>query len=190
MQTDKSVLRGAALAYRKKLSADQRRQYSEIVIDTLLAYLTERPNPVRCLLAYRALPSEVNTSTLFHLSDYRIYAPVTHHRQHMEWHLVTPQTVWRKGLFGVLEPTSSVTWPGDQGSVLICPLAAFDRQGNRLGMGLGCFDFWLSRHRNALHRVIGLAFSGQEVARIAAEEHDAPMDAVITEQGVIECQRR
>jgi len=73
--------------------------------------------------------------------------------------------------------------------VLLCPLTAFDRQGNRLGMGKGCFDYWLSKHRHGLDQVIGLAFSGQEVAHIPAEAHDAPLDYIITEKEVIECPR-
>jgi len=133
------------------------------------------------------MASEVNTDSLFHLPGYHIFAPVTHHHEHMEWLLTSSQTRWKKGLFGILEPTSGQHWALNTGTVLLCPLTAFDRQGNRLGMGKGCFDYWLSKHRHALEQVIGLAFSGQEVAHIPAEGHDVPLDCVITEKEVIQC---
>jgi len=156
-------------------------------MDRVCHYLQQQANPVTALLTYRAMPSEVDTEPLFHLPDYRIFAPATHHQQQMHWRQITPQTRWRKGMFGILEPASGQCWEQGENTILLCPLTAFDRQGNRLGMGKGCFDFWLGKHRQHLDQVIGLAFAGQEVAQIPAEGHDAPMDCIITEQEVIQC---
>ncbi len=183
----KTALRAAALAYRAGLSAPERQRRSEQIIDHVCYYLQQQTESVSALLTYRAMPSEVDTGTLFHLPDYRLFAPVTPHQEQMHWRLITPQTRWRKGMFGILEPASGQCWEQGEKTVLLCPLTAFDRQGNRLGMGKGCFDFWLSRHRQYLYQVIGLAFSGQEVAQIPAEGHDAPMDCIITEKEVIQC---
>jgi len=183
----KSLLRSAALAYRANLSASARQSYSKQITDSLYIYLTRRTVTLTSLLVYRAMPSEVATEPLFHLPDYHIFAPITHHREYMEWILCTAQTNWKKGRFGILEPSTGAPWQHGEKTVLICPLTAFDRQGNRLGMGKGCFDYWLSKHRQALDLVIGLAFSGQEVAHIPVEVHDAPLDCIITEKEVIEC---
>ncbi len=184
---NKNDLRASALAYRTALSAERRRHYSAQIAHRLCVHLARPCAPVSSLLLYRSMPSEVNTDRLFELPDYHVFAPVTHHQEQMEWRLTTSRTVWAKGFFGVPEPVSGALWKEEQASVLLCPLTAFDRQGNRLGMGKGCFDFWLGSHRHALDQVIGLAFSGQEVARIPAEAHDAPLDYVITEKEVIEC---
>jgi 5-formyltetrahydrofolate cyclo-ligase len=185
--SDKVALRAAALAWRTALPDTLRRQYSAQILNRLRTQLQSMQ--AHALLAYRAMPSEVDTAPLFNWNDYRIYAPVTHHHKHMEWLRTTAQTVWRKGLFGVHEPESGQPWPGKPATILLCPLTAFDRAGNRLGMGKGCFDFWLAKHRDALQCVIGLAFAGQEVAQIPAEGHDVPLDYVITEQEVIQCPR-
>jgi len=184
---NKNDLRALALAYRTGLPAEKRRHYSAQIAQRLCAHLARPCAPVSSLLLYRSMPSEVNTDRLFELPDYHIFAPVAHHHEHMEWRLVTNRTVWETGFFGVPEPVSGPLWKEEQASVLLCPLTAFDRQGNRLGMGKGCFDFWLGSHRHALDQVIGLAFSGQEVAHIPAEVHDVPLDYVITEKEVIEC---
>ena len=186
----KQSLRSEALARRRSLSDAQRRDYSRTITQSLIQYLKQFEPQPDCLLSYRALPSEVDADELFRQLPFRVYAPVTHHHEHMEWHRVGAETKWQQGYFGVLEPVGGELWqPDGERSVLICPLSAFDRQGNRLGMGKGCFDYWLAENRQYIDRVIGLAFSCQEVAAIPVEGHDVPMDCVITERERIECRR-
>ena len=79
--------------------------------------------------------------------------------------------------------------------MILAPLLAFDREGYRLGYGGGFYDRAIARmRRGASERgadghspplAVGLAFAAQEEARIPREEHDAPLDAVLTERGVI-----
>lgn len=186
---DKQQLRAEVIAARKAMPGAAKQEASERIVDRLLSLLDGCSPCPAAMLAYRSMPSEVATQSLFHLPDYRMYAPVTHRHDHMEWRLVSPVTHWRPGLFGVHEPTAGPLWSGDEPTVLIMPLAAFDRRGNRLGMGKGCFDYWLADAREHLQAVIGLAFGCQEVAQVPAEGHDVPMDFVITEREVVECQR-
>jgi len=188
---DKGALRAAALASRQQLSVDDRQCYSAGIQQHLVTHLNAQPEYSDMILTYRAMPSEVNTDSLFAMAERRFFSPVTHHYEHMEWHEVTARSNWRRGVFGILEPDGNNIWQGGSGiTTLLCPLTAFDRQGNRLGMGKGCFDFWLSQHREEIYQVIGLAFSCQEVAKVPAEGHDMPMDFVITEEGVIRCPKR
>lgn len=187
--TSKQAQREKALRHRKALSAEQRTAYSQTILSLLQPYLENQDTQTECLLTYHALPSEVDANALLQQTDFHIYVPVTHHHEHMEWHRVSPSTRWSTGLFGILEPNAGDLWHAQAGvSTLICPLAAFDRRGNRLGMGKGCFDYWLSRHRQFIRQVVGLAFSCQEVASVPVEEHDMPMDCIITEKEIIECQ--
>ena len=65
--------------------------------------------------------------------------------------------------------------------VVIVPLLAFDRQGNRIGMGGGYYDRFLKKYPAALK--IGLAFELQKIENIPVEPHDVPLDAIITEDG-------
>jgi len=188
---NKERLRASALASRKQLSVEERALYSIQIRERLLSHLAAQSQASEMLLAYCAMPSEVNIDTLFELSEFNMFAPVTHHHEHMEWREVNPDTNWSHGVFGILEPDSAALWQGgDAITTLLCPLTAFDRSGNRLGMGKGCFDFWLASHRKEIHQVIGLAFACQEVAEIPAEGHDMPMDFVITEEEIITCQKR
>ena len=187
--TSKQAQRDEALRYRKALSVHQRKEYSQTILSSLQQYLENQDPQTECLLTYHALPSEVDANALLQQSGFQIYAPVTHHHEHMEWHRVSSSTQWSTGSFGILEPDSGDLWHAQAGtSTLICPLAAFDRRGSRLGMGKGCFDYWLGRHRQSIQQIVGLAFSCQEVASIPVEGHDMPMDCIITEKEIIECQ--
>lgn len=68
--------------------------------------------------------------------------------------------------------------------VLLMPLTAFDRQGGRVGYGRGYYDRAVAGLRAAgrFPRLIGIAFSVQEVAAVPMEPHDAPLDMIVTER--------
>ncbi|MFQ3622602.1 MAG: 5-formyltetrahydrofolate cyclo-ligase [Acetobacteraceae bacterium] len=90
----------------------------------------------------------------------------------------------RGGPFGTREP-----WPDSpelEPDWLLVPLVAFDRRGNRVGHGAGHYDATLSALR-ARRRIVavGIGYAAQQVPSVAAEPHDAPLDAVATEAGVI-----
>ena len=70
---------------------------------------------------------------------------------------------------------------------VIAPTMAFDRTGGRLGQGAGHYDRTLENLRKGGRVfVLGLAYAGQEVARVPAEPHDQRLDAILTETGYIE----
>jgi 5-formyltetrahydrofolate cyclo-ligase len=69
--------------------------------------------------------------------------------------------------------------------VMLVPLAAFDAAGHRIGYGAGFYDRAIARLHAAgrTPRLIGCAFSMQEVDLVPAQAHDIRMDAVLTEKG-------
>jgi 5-formyltetrahydrofolate cyclo-ligase len=64
-------------------------------------------------------------------------------------------------------------------------MVAFDRQGNRLGMGGGFYDRTLSQSFR-LTKFIGLAHSCQETDSIAPQPWDIPLQAIVTERDIIQ----
>ena len=87
--------------------------------------------------------------------------------------------------FRVMEPSpdAAAVIP----DLIITPLIAFDRTGARLGYGQGHFDRTLAAlRRDHAVFVLGLAYAGQEVARLPAEPHDERFDAVLTEKAWID----
>lgn len=81
--------------------------------------------------------------------------------------------------------------PGPEAQVLdpvllLVPLSAFDARGDRIGYGAGHYDRAIARLRakGMTPRLIGVAFACQEVDAVPAEAHDAPLDAILTEDGL------
>lgn len=75
--------------------------------------------------------------------------------------------------------------------VLLIPMAAFDRTGNRIGYGAGFYDTAIERLETVRPVMkIGIGFSAQEVPAVATEDHDAVLDFVMTENEWIDCRRR
>lgn len=69
--------------------------------------------------------------------------------------------------------------------ILIMPLSAFDVLGGRIGYGAGHYDRAIAKlkAKNINPRLIGLAFDCQQVDNVPVEDHDQPLEAVITESG-------
>ena len=71
-------------------------------------------------------------------------------------------------------------------SLVLVPMLAFDRGCRRLGYGAGFYDRTLATLRaGGTVIAVGLAFSAQEVERVPVAEDDAPLDAVVTEDGLV-----
>jgi 5-formyltetrahydrofolate cyclo-ligase len=93
--------------------------------------------------------------------------------------------------FGIPEPVCGQAMASRWLDLVFVPLVAFDATGTRLGLGAGFYDRALAwRHLRRSWRgprLIGLAYSFQQVPAIAQQPHDVHLDAVVTDRGVIRC---
>jgi 5-formyltetrahydrofolate cyclo-ligase len=70
--------------------------------------------------------------------------------------------------------------------IVIVPLAAFDRTGQRIGYGAGYYDMTLAALRAKKKVVaIGVAFAVQEISQGPATERDERLDFVLMEKEII-----
>ncbi len=73
--------------------------------------------------------------------------------------------------------------------LILLPLVAFDNNGHRLGMGGGFYDrtlaFLAHRHQWRKPRLLGTAYQFQQHTNLPAQAWDIPLDAIVTEQGMI-----
>ncbi|MBX3579044.1 MAG: 5-formyltetrahydrofolate cyclo-ligase [Rhizobiaceae bacterium] len=85
------------------------------------------------------------------------------------------------GTFGP-GPEAAVLEP----SLMLVPLAAFDRRGHRIGYGAGYYDRAIASLQAAgrAPRLIGIAFDCQEVPAVPDEPHDIVLPAILTESGL------
>ncbi len=140
---------------------------------------------------YRPIRTEIDPTPLMealHAAGHRLCVPVIQGRgmalKFREWR---PDAEMIEGEFGALVPTA-----GDwlEPRLLIVPLVAFDAEGWRLGYGGGFYDRSLeglrAQDRTGCRTLaVGFAYSAQQVDTVPCDPTDQPLDAVVTEQGLI-----
>ncbi|TNJ37047.1 5-formyltetrahydrofolate cyclo-ligase [Prosthecochloris vibrioformis] len=92
----------------------------------------------------------------------------------------------QKGRYGQPEPLEQLPSQSEP-DIVVLPLAAADRFGNRIGYGGGYFDRYLAERsrRGGAVLAVGIAFSMQLVAAFEPECWDYSLDMLVTEQGVL-----
>jgi 5-formyltetrahydrofolate cyclo-ligase len=186
-QSAKSDLRREAFARRDALPADERAAAAQAV--------AARPFPISVpggaiVSGYSPMKSEFNPVPLMRrLADggASLALPVVAGRGKplimRAWSFGAPLAA---GVWGIREPPPEA--PEVFPDILLVPLAAFDRQGQRIGYGAGYYDMTINRLRDLKHvTAIGLAFAAQEVEAVPHTARDARLDLVLTEREVIRC---
>jgi len=182
----KDALRHEAFARRDALPAAMRQTAAEA--------LAEGPFPVPVpagvtVSGYSPMRSEFNPLPLMRRLEQdgaRLALPVVQRRGQpltmRAWAFGAPLG---RGVWGIREPLPDA--PEVFPDILLVPLAAFDRAGQRVGYGAGYYDRTIARLRAMKPVVaIGLAFSVQEVSEVAVTDRDEPLDLVLTEREIID----
>jgi 5-formyltetrahydrofolate cyclo-ligase len=88
--------------------------------------------------------------------------------------------------FGLFEPIEMLTSEVNKSDmdIIIVPGICFSKNGYRIGYGGGYYDRYL---RNVSAPTVSLAYSFQIVDSLPIEEHDVPVEMIITNEGVIQC---
>ena len=92
------------------------------------------------------------------------------------------------GKFWILEPIEAMKIAYKNIDLVLVPGIAFDREGHRIGYGFGYYDKFLKKVPKAVK--IGLCFDFQVVDKIPHEEHDVPVDFIVTDKQVIDCEKK
>lgn len=137
---------------------------------------------------YRPIRTEIDPSRLMealHGAGHRLCVPVIQGRglalKFRAWH---PDAEMVAGEFGALVPAAG-DWLAPQ--FLITPLLAFDAAGWRLGYGGGFYDRSLEGLRESRRTLaVGYAYSAQQVDAVPREPTDQRLDAIVTEQGLLQ----
>jgi 5-formyltetrahydrofolate cyclo-ligase len=105
----------------------------------------------------------------------------------MSFHRYTPDTELINSRFNIAEPAlDRPKVPATDLDAVLVPLVAFDSSGTRLGMGGGYYDRFLVKVDPRCW-IIGVAFANQYSPNaLPKDTWDVPLDAVVTENGVLE----
>lgn len=118
-----------------------------------------------------------------------VYLPVLHpfRRGYLIFLHYTLETPMYRNHFGILEPKWDLRHllPLSRLDILFTPLVAFDKQGNRLGMGGGFYDRLLQGWQQAYAAQqgpypIGLAHDCQKVIQLPIQPWDIPLPEIVT----------
>jgi 5-formyltetrahydrofolate cyclo-ligase len=177
----KADLRTAALAKRDALSDEQRA--------TAAQALAKRGLPVEIapgtiVSAYSPIRSEIDPLPLMRqLAGQRakLALPAVMARgKSLAFRAWSPDDRLMLGPLGIPEPSPAAAELIPD--IMLVPLAAFDRQGHRIGYGAGHYDYTLAHLRKVKAIVaIGIAFAVQQIKAVPALPHDVALDYVLTE---------
>jgi 5-formyltetrahydrofolate cyclo-ligase len=157
---------------------------SEIIRESL--YKLKEFKNSNNVLVYISMPGEVDTFSVIRqcfLMKKRVIAPrMNYDTNELDLREITNlDSDLEKNKLGVLEPREACTNPVDLNEIdcAIVPGLAFDKNGNRLGRGKGCFDRLLAGLPKGAYRV-GLAYSFQMMDSIPVNDFDKPVDVVLS----------
>lgn len=189
----KAAARRAARKRRLALAATERAAMDQAIcrhIEQLGAY--RRARTVAMFLNFDGEPSITRLLNRASGRSKRFFAPVLDGRT-MRFFALERSTVWQKNSFGIREPRTHHSVDARGLDLVLTPLVAFDRTGTRVGMGGGYYDRYFAFLRHRIHwlrpKLVGVAYSFQEVASLRRDEWDVPLWGVVSELGVTICRK-
>lgn len=177
---DKSALRASVRAARASLSAEERSSASARLVSRLERMPELRR--ARTVVLYAATSDEIDPAGLLgHLvrRQARVLLPRVA-GERLDLVTTSDLSTLRLGYRGIAEPVGIAVDPAVV-EVAVLPGVAFDLAGGRLGQGGGHYDRLLARLPDTALRV-GACFACQVVPRVPREDHDAPVDVVVTDR--------
>ncbi len=185
-QTQRRRIRQARRALSVKQQQDASLQLCENLISLPLIRAARR------IGLYLASDGEIDPATFVKWAwaqQMKCYLPVipTEKNRVMQFAEYHAQSVMKNNRYGIPEPQSESKdqLQAVQLDVILMPLVAFDRSGNRIGMGGGYYDRMLAfKSQQPYHQapeLIGLAHSFQQLHEISPAAWDIPLDGIATE---------
>lgn len=145
------------------------------------------------VMLYLAMPGEPQMDNLIRMAleaGKRVCVPALGNQYgHMEAAAIKGFHDLVIGKMGLRMPDLSQTTVIDPATIdfVLVPGVAFDPSGNRLGMGAGYYDRFLSR--TVLAVTAGLAWEFQFLPCLEVDDHDIPVHYVISEEKISLCKR-
>lgn len=188
---EKNALRASMRERRSALSQAQQRELSRLACERLLASEDWKNAPVVAL--YIAVRGETDCGLLLQDAWEKgktVLLPlcVPGRKGEMRFVPCSGPDKLRPGAYGIPEPVedaASSATPFLVPALIIVPGVAFDRAGNRLGMGGGYYDRLLAGATYSRCLRVGFAYSFQVTDRLPVEKLDVPVHALCTDAELI-----
>ena len=182
----KRQLRGGLRRQRGQWAAEQAAVAASRACD-ILASCTEFER-FKAVAFYCAIDGELDVHPAFVRALERgkhCFLPRCTDSQQVEFVEVMEWESLRSGRYGIREPVGEAEGLPSEGALVLVPGVAFDRDGNRLGMGRGYYDRTFGPGAFAGSALMGVGFDWQLVDRVPKGPTDRGMDFILTERGVL-----
>ncbi len=188
----KQLLRKQTRQTIKNLTTIERQYASLQITNLILSNLTEKflnNTDTQNVACYWPTNHEINTIELINkllINSIPCYLPVINDQtQALDFVKYTNKTKLIENKFGILEPEFTIDQKINinQLDLIFMPLVAFDKLGHRIGSGSGLYDRSLiSDGQKISCKLIGLAYSCQQVPNFTPNDWDINLDFVVTER--------
>ena len=191
MSNKRAQIRAEIRNTRKNLSNNQQIIAAQSLKVNFIQHLkSENTTNSKHIAIYLSNDGELDTSLLIKELwnlNHAVYLPIIHpfNGANLLFQRYEKNSPMRANRYGILEPklNCSQICPLPALDYLLMPLVAFDKQGNRLGMGGGFYDRTLARlHEQNWQKpqLIGLAHECQKADALPIESWDVPLETIIT----------
>jgi len=192
LKNAKKELREKVLLKRDSLTREEIEQKSRLILDKVHNLKSFGESNV--IMSYVSFRSEVNTRMFInHCLELgkRVLVPAvvkktgTGCKEIIASEISDPDKDLAIGTYGILEPRKESLREINPYEIdfMVVPGTVFDKNCNRIGYGAGYYDRFMKKVKPECFKV-GLAFQLQMVDELPSEEHDVPLDMVITERDV------
>ena len=174
------------------LPDEQRKHKSRKACANLVS--TEQFRKASTVMMFLSLPHEVDTAEAilqaWQLGKTVAVPKISWQQRHMlAVGIHSLETGFSTGIGGLRNPVSGVPIPFAEIDLVVSPALGYDRQGNRLGRGGAFYDrFFANRELSAAR--CGFAFVEQILASIPVTDSDEPVDFLVTDEGIIDCDQQ
>lgn len=192
----KDQLRKRFFSQRKQLGQTERARQSDAICKVLLDWYrgldrTERPSgKVAMTIKFGTEPDTDPVMEALHAEGIQIWVPISHADRSMSWVRWAPDVPMEQSAFGPIQEPVGERFDADavaDADVILVPALAVDSAGYRLGKGGGYYDRFLAALPYLTERlpflvtpVFDYEFVDAEAQAFPVEEHDLPVQAVVT----------
>ena len=183
-------IRAEKLLARKNLSEREVAEKSELICCNLQkSKLVQNAKTVLTYLPYGNEASLKLLNEFFWQKGVRLLVPVCRESESgiMDAALFMPEDLnnLKKTKLGVWEPKNCITEDPENIDLVLVPGVVFDRQGGRMGHGMGYYDRYLPKLKKDA-KAIGIGYEIQLLDFLPRQPWDYPLDGLCTEEGFYE----
>ena len=179
----KGRLRQEMRARLKRISKQEQGDFSASICEQIVALIEHEELHGGVIASFAAFGMEPLLFDLHQrLPMMQIAFPRCHGGGKMDFYRVSSISELHSGKYGILEPADdeSSKVAASEISVYLVPALAYSDDGKRLGKGGGYYDRFFARE-GANGMRVGVIFGCQRHQNIPTDEHDQPVDIVISE---------